>query len=189
MASSPVNPRQRRLSEASADEDFDSRIAAASSASLASMLGSRLERKSTKNNKKTPGPKPSMLKIRIYYLPDASELPVFRKTPLDQRIIQHTELGYGKFILHYILFLNWNFSRGVYTHNMRRFDMKAFAWLAFSFWFACVIPLRAHSMHDVWYEILCLWWVDFTFDAHGFNTKGRRKMVLMNLLVIETQVW
>ena len=93
MASLPVNPRQRRLTEASDEEDFDSRIAAASSASLASMLGSRLERNSTKD-KKTPGPKPSMLKIRIYYLPDASELPVFRKTPLDQRIIQHTELGY-----------------------------------------------------------------------------------------------
>ena len=118
MAALPVNPRQRRLSEAASDEDFDSRIALASSASLASMLGGRLESQSSGKEKKTPGPKPSMVKIRMYYLPDLSEIPVFRKTPLDERILQHSELGYGEFTLHFILCLHYDFSRRILSFSV-----------------------------------------------------------------------
>ena len=71
-------------------------LRASNAASTVALLGAQRIRTARRPNKRAPGPAKSTLKVKVYYLPDASRLPKFTGNPIDNLIIRHTTSGYGK---------------------------------------------------------------------------------------------
>ena len=80
------------------DDNFDTNMAAAqmSAVDTAALLGStRIEEAKGKGQS---GPPRSTVKVKVYYLPDTAEVHTFNpKKPVDVKIEQHMESGYGEY--------------------------------------------------------------------------------------------
>ena len=77
-------------------EEFSDRCRDASAATMAGLLGTQRQQNNAIKHKKSPGPKRRTVKIKIYHLPDASEMPNFNCKPADPKIKQHMDHGYGE---------------------------------------------------------------------------------------------
>ena len=87
-------------------------LRASNAASTVALLGAQRIRTARRPNKRAPGPAKSTLKVKVYYLPDASRLPKFTGNPIDNLIIRHTTSGYGKtFSSDKCFLIKWSSSR------------------------------------------------------------------------------
>ena len=79
------------------DNDFvDNLNRASTSATTAAFLAGTQRESSSAISRRRSGPAKSTVKVKFYYLPEASVLPKFSSRPIDPLIDQHMNLRYGK---------------------------------------------------------------------------------------------
>ena len=110
-------------------QDFSQNVLRASNAaSTVALLGAQRIR-TARANKRSPGPAKSTLKVKVYYLPDASPLPKFTGNPIDNLIIRHTTSGYGKtFSSDKCFIIKWSYI--TFIGSSRKFGLVRF-WVIF----------------------------------------------------------
>ena len=78
------------------DDEFKENMASAiSSAQLARLIGTTREKETKRKRSRKPGPSPQSVKLKLYYLPDASRLPA-KFLGTDPLVCLHMSQGYGK---------------------------------------------------------------------------------------------